>query len=121
MKTFNQNAMNTYKISFKDANDNTVFAMHHQADAQCDVRLFANQIVESKSEKLGLTSFEIERKPTQQELEFAGKFPEYTRAIQYVRNNKNNLDKQFLFNLLTSCLCYMDEQSLKTINQIWLK
>lgn len=113
--------MNTYKISFKDANNDTVFAMHHEAHALCDVRLYANQIVESKAEKLGLTSFEIEKKPTQEELEFANKFPEYTRAIQYVRKNKENLDKQFLFNLLTSCLCYMDEQSLKTINQIWLK
>jgi hypothetical protein len=113
--------MNTYKIFFKDANDDTVFAMHHLAQTQCDAHLFANQIVEAQSEKLGLTRFEIAKKPTQEELEFAGKYPEYTRAIQYVRKNEDKLEKQFLFNLLTSCLCYMDEESIKTINNIWLK
>jgi hypothetical protein len=117
----NQNVMNTYKIFFKDANDDTVFAINHQAVTQFEAYAFANQIVESKAEQLGLTRFEVEKKPSQQELEFAGKYPEYTRAIQYVRKNEDKLDKQFLFNLLTSCLCYMDEASLKTINNIWLK
>lgn len=113
--------MNTYKIFFKDANDDTVFAMHHLAQTQFDAHLFANQIVESQAEKLGLTRFEIEKKPTQEELEFAGKYPEYTRAMKYVRMNEDKFDKTFLFNLLKSCLCYMDETSIKTINNIWLK
>jgi hypothetical protein len=113
--------MNTYKIFFKDANDDTVFAMHHLSQTQCDAHLFANQIFEMQSERLGLTRFEIEKKPSQEELEFAGKFPEYTRAMKYVRMNEDKLDKTFLFNLLKSCLCYMDETSIKTINNIWLK
>ena len=110
--------MNTYKIFFKDANDDTVFAMHHQAVTQFEAYAFANQIVEAQSEKLGLTRFEIAKKPTQEELEFAGKYPEYTRAMKYVRKNEDKLDKTFLLHLLTSCFCHMDEESIKTINNI---
>lgn len=113
--------MNTYKLTFKDANDDTVFAMHHQAVTEFDSRLYANQIVQSKSEQLGLVGYSIEKKPTQEELEFRANYPEYTKALHYLRNNEDQLDKTFLFNLLTSCLCYMDEGSIKTINKIWLK
>jgi hypothetical protein len=95
--------------------------MYHQAQTEIESRLYANQLVDLKSKQLGLVGFSIEKKPTQEELEFRAKYPEYTKAIHYLRNNEDQLDKTFLFNILTSCLCYMDENSIKTINIIWLK
>lgn len=112
--------MKKWRLIFKNVNDEVMFVKTHESETRFEVIQYGHDLID-KHVNLELTRFDIEQFPTPEQIEFEKRNPEYTRAIQYLRKNEDKLHKDFVFNLLTTCLCYMDETSIKTINKIWLK
>ena len=112
--------MKKWRLIFKNENGEVMFVKTREAETRFEVVQHCHDLIDDIP-NLQLTSFDIEQFPTPEQIEFEKRNPEYTRAIQYLRKNEEKLHKDFVFNLLTTCLCYLDETSIKTINKIWLK